>query len=199
HCAHPNVCRVYRTIEVQVSPNLHITTLGHGYMSWELTAHNLMNLLHVITEFSFGLYFLDIVQLLDDSFELAKDHEYLYFLHVVPTMYITPCSTPLHMHQYTVTHYTRVMQHSEGTPGIFFKFDLDPMSLTIHQQMMTFTQLLIQCAGLIGRVFVCMNYAIQIGTRTVQVVTGSEDEVIVAASSSGAKAGLQSKWGSGKL
>jgi hypothetical protein len=28
----------------------------------------------------------------------------------------------------------RVLDHHSGTPGIFFKFNLDPMSLTIHQR-----------------------------------------------------------------
>ncbi|KIK60149.1 hypothetical protein GYMLUDRAFT_244581 [Collybiopsis luxurians FD-317 M1] len=186
HPAHPSACRVYGTIEVK--------KLMYVFCQ-------VMNLSHVITEFSFGPHFPDIVQPLDYSFELAKDPfvAYQYFLHVVPTTYIAPRSTPLHTHQYSVTHYTRVMQHGEGTPGIFFKFDLDPMSLTIHQRTTTFTQLLIRCAGVIGGVFVCMSYAIRIGTRAVQVVTGSEDEVIVAASSSGAKAGLRSKWGGGEL
>ncbi|KAE9402136.1 hypothetical protein BT96DRAFT_918455, partial [Gymnopus androsaceus JB14] len=41
-------------------------------------------------------------------------------------------------------------------------------------------------------------YAIRITSRAVQVVTGS-DEVIVAASFRGAKAGLRSKWGGGEL
>jgi len=91
------------------------------------------------------------------------------------------------------------MEHGQGTPGIFFKFDLDPMSLTIHQRTTTFAQLLIRCVGVIGGVFVCMGYAIRITSRAVQVVTGSDEEVIVAASSSGAKAGLRSKWGGGEL
>ncbi|KAJ3991407.1 endoplasmic reticulum vesicle transporter-domain-containing protein [Lentinula boryana] len=202
HSPHPSACRVYGTIEVKkVTANLHITTLGHGYASREHVNHNLMNLSHVITEFSFGPYFPDIVQPLDYSFELAKDPfvAYQYFLHVVPTTYITPRSAPLHTHQYSVTHYTRVMEHNQGTPGIFFKFDLDPMSLTIHQRTTTFTQLMIRCVGVIGGVFVCMSYAIRITTRAVQAVTGSEDEVIVSASSSGAKGGLRSKWGGGEL
>ncbi|KAJ3711286.1 endoplasmic reticulum vesicle transporter-domain-containing protein [Lentinula raphanica] len=202
HSPHPSACRVYGTIEVKkVTANLHITTLGHGYASREHVNHNLMNLSHVITEFSFGPYFPDIVQPLDYSFELAKDPfvAYQYFLHVVPTTYIAPRSAPLHTHQYSVTHYTRVMEHNQGTPGIFFKFDLDPMSLTIHQRTTTFTQLLIRCVGVIGGVFVCMSYAIRITTRAVEVVTGSEDEVIVSASTSGAKGGLRSKWGGGEL
>ncbi|KAF5345657.1 hypothetical protein D9757_014210 [Collybiopsis confluens] len=202
HPAHPSACRVYGTIEVKkVTANLHITTLGHGYASREHVSHNLMNLSHVISEFSFGPYFPDIVQPLDYSFEVTQEPfvAYQYFLHVVPTTYIAPRSSPLHTHQYSVTHYTRVMQHGEGTPGIFFKFDLDPMSLTIHQRTTTFPQLLIRCAGVIGGVFVCMSYAIRITTRAVNVVIGGDEEVIVAASSSGAKAGLRSKWGGGEL
>ncbi|KAF5379981.1 hypothetical protein D9757_010266 [Collybiopsis confluens] len=160
-----------------------------------------MNLSHVISEFSFGPYFPDIVQPLDYSFEVTQEPfvAYQYFLHVVPTSYIAPRSSPLHTHQYSVTHYTRVMQHGEGTPGIFFKFDLDPMSLTIHQRTTTFPQLLIRCAGVIGGVFVCMSYAIRITTRAVKVVIGDDEEVIVDTSSSGAKAGLRSKWGGGEL
>ncbi|KAF9072544.1 endoplasmic reticulum vesicle transporter-domain-containing protein [Rhodocollybia butyracea] len=202
HPPHPSACRVYGTIEVKkVTANLHITTLGHGYASREHVNHNLMNLSHVITEFSFGPFFPEIAQPLDYSFELATDPfiAYQYFLHVVPTTYIAPRSDPLHTHQYSVTHYTRVMEHNQGTPGIFFKFDLDPMSLTIHQRTTTFTQLLIRCVGVIGGVFVCMSYAIRITSHAVKVVTGGEDEVIAVASSSGAKAGLRSKWGGGEL
>ncbi|KAF5358862.1 hypothetical protein D9757_012681 [Collybiopsis confluens] len=55
------------------------------------------------------------------------------------------------------------------------------------------------CAGVIDAVFVCMSYAIRITTRAVNVVIGGDEEVIVAASSSGAKAGLRSKWGGGEL
>lgn len=56
-----------------------------------------------------------------------------------------------------------------------------------------------RCVGVIGGVFVCMSYAIRITTHAVQAVTGSDDEVIVSASSSGAKGGLRSKWGGGEL
>ncbi|KAJ3725304.1 hypothetical protein C8R42DRAFT_718784 [Lentinula raphanica] len=44
-----------------------------------------------------------------------------------------------------------------------------------------------------------MSYAIRITTHAVEVVTGSEDEVIVSAITSGAKGGLRSKWGGGEF
>lgn len=128
-----------------------------------------MNLSHIINEFSFGPYFPDITQPLDYSYEVARSRTshhlpslplssaltphprassafmaYQYFLHVVPTTYIAPRSSPLHTHQYSVTHYTRTLTHDTGTPGIFFKFDLDPMRLSIHQRTTTFVQLIIR-------------------------------------------------------
>jgi hypothetical protein len=144
---------------------------------------------------------------------------YQYFLHVVPTTYIAPRTSPLRTNQYSVTHYTRKVEHNKGTPGIFFKFDLDPVNITIHQKTTTLVQLLIRyvsfpissrpaflivvsfcrCVGVIGGVFVCMGYAIRVTTRAVEVVAGSEDQGIVAAESSSVKTGLRAKWGGGDL
>lgn len=71
-------CRVYGTVQVKkVTGNLHITTLGHGYLSWEHTDHNLMNLSHVIHEFSFGPYFPRISQPLDNSAEVTEHRQSL--------------------------------------------------------------------------------------------------------------------------
>jgi endoplasmic reticulum-Golgi intermediate compartment protein 2 len=71
---------------------------------------------------------------------------YQYFLHVVPTVYVAPRTAPLSTNQYSVTHYTRKLDHNRGTPGIFFKFDLDPMSITIYQRTTTFIQFMIRYA-----------------------------------------------------
>jgi hypothetical protein len=79
--------------------NLHITTLGHGYSSnvhvdHSRTCHfpplnlnprsnilhtSVMNLSHVITEFSFGKHFPEITQPLDNSFEVT--HDSMSFIH----------------------------------------------------------------------------------------------------------------------
>ena len=178
-----------------------------------------MNLSHIITEFSFGPHFPDIVQPLDNSFEVTDQRQlglvnilnllitfildfiaFQYFLHVVPTTYIAPRSNPLHTSQYSVTHYTREVQHDRGTPGIFFKFELDPLHITQHQRTTSFLQLLIRVVGVLGGVFVCMGYAIRITTRAVEVVSGADQTPgIVAAESSGVKVGLRGKWGGGEL
>lgn len=196
-------CRISGTLAVKrVTANLHITTLGHGYASHSHVDHRQMNLSHIITEFSFGPHFPDIVQPLDNSFE-ATDKNFIafqYFLHVVPTTYIAPRTKPLRTSQYSVTHYTREVQHDRGTPGIFFKFELDPLHITLHQRTTTFLQLLIRIVGVLGGVFVCMGYAIRITTRAVEVVSGADQAPgIVAAESSGVKVGLRAKWGGSEL
>ncbi|GLB44741.1 putative endoplasmic Reticulum-Golgi Intermediate Compartment (ERGIC) [Lyophyllum shimeji] len=205
HEASADACRVWGSLGVKrVTANLHITTLGHGYASFEHVDHSQMNLSHVISEFSFGPHFPDITQPLDYSYEVTADPfvAYQYFLHVVPTTYIAPRSAPLHTNQYSVTHYTRVLEHNRGTPGIFFKFELDPLALTIHQRTPSLAQLLIRCVGVIGGVFVCMGYAIRITTRAVEVVSGADAAPgIVAAEASGVKVGrgLRGKWGGAEL
>ncbi|KAI0703847.1 DUF1692-domain-containing protein [Cytidiella melzeri] len=195
-----SACRVYGTVQVKkVTANLHITTLGHGYASHTHVDHSMMNLSHVITEFSFGPYFPDITQPLDNSFELTDTPfiSYQYYMHVVPTTYIAPRSKPLVTHQYSVTHYTRTLSHNNGVPGIFFKFDMEPLSLTIHQRTTSLLQLFIRCVGVVGGVFVCMGYAVRIGSHAVDVITGADKTPgIVAAEASGVG---RRKWQGGEL
>ncbi|KIY66202.1 DUF1692-domain-containing protein [Cylindrobasidium torrendii FP15055 ss-10] len=197
-----SACRIYGTVETKkVTANLHVTTLGHGYSSREHVDHKFMNLSHVITEFSFGPHFPEIVQPLDNSFEVAVDPfvAYQYFLHVVPTTYVAPRSSPLETNQYSVTHYTRIHEHNKGTPGIFFKFDLDPMQITVHQRTTSLLRLIMRCIGVIGGVFVCMGYALRVTSKAVEVVSGAEDPGLVSAEASGAKVGLRTKWGGGEI
>ena len=83
-------CRVYGSVAVKkVTGNLHITTLGHGYMSMEHTDHGresldlspttplktVMNLSHIVHEFSFGPYFPAIAQPLDMTYEKTDQRE----------------------------------------------------------------------------------------------------------------------------
>lgn len=72
-------CRIYGSVKVKkVTANLHITTLGHGYMSFEHTDHQLMNLSHVVHEFSFGPFFPAISQPLDMTFERTEQRGQVY-------------------------------------------------------------------------------------------------------------------------
>ncbi|KAH7928313.1 DUF1692-domain-containing protein [Leucogyrophana mollusca] len=194
-----SACRIYGTLTVKkVTANLHITSLGHGYTSNVHVPHDKMNMSHVITEFSFGPYFPDISQPLDYSFELANKPwmAYQYFLHVVPTDYIVGGDWAMHTNQYSVTHYTRTLNDHEGTPGIFFKFDLDPLLITIHQRTTSMVQLIIRCVGVIGGVFTCASYFLRVTVRAVEAVSGADATPgLVAAEATG----VRRKWTGGHL
>ncbi|KAH9981895.1 endoplasmic reticulum vesicle transporter-domain-containing protein [Russula compacta] len=194
-----SACRIYGSLTVKrVTANLHVTTLGHGYSSNVHVDHSLMNLSHVITEFSFGKHFPEISQPLDNSFEVTHDDflAYQYYLRVVPTTYIAPRSEPLHTNQYSVTHYERKISHHAGVPGIFFKFDIEPVRLTIIQRTTTLGQFFIRWAGVVGGVFVCASWAIRATDRMISVVAGPDDIGSIApVSDSVRSSGLRSKWG----
>jgi len=161
-----------------------------------------MNMSHVISEFSFGPHFPDIVQPLDNSYESTTENfiSYQYFITVVPTTYIAPRSAPLETNQYSVSHYVREVDHDRQTPGIFFKFEIDPLHITIHQRTTTFRQFITRVIGVIGGVFICMGYAIRVTTKAVEVVVGSDNSSdLAAAESSSVKTGLRAKWAGGEL
>ncbi|CAO1631993.1 unnamed protein product [Sympodiomycopsis kandeliae] len=178
-----DACRIYGSVLLKKVPgNIHITSLGHGYWSWEHTPHNLMNLSHVIHEYSFGPYFPDISQPLDHSVEISHDHfaVFQYFLNIVPTKYIDSRGRKISTNQYSVTDYTRTIQHGMGVPGIFFKFELEPLSLTMRQRTATLTGFLIRLAGIIGGVWVCAGYTLRVGDKAaktaMKVYKGGNDD-----------------------
>jgi len=173
-------CRIFGNTKVKkVTGNLHITTLGHGYLSWEHTDHKLMNLSHVITEFSFGQFFPKIVQPLDNSVELTDKpfHIFQYFISVVPTTYIDRRGRRLHTNQYSVTDMSRVIEHNQGIPGLFFKYDMEPMSLTLHERTTSLMQFLVRLAGMVGGIVVCTGWTFRVVDRLVQkVMPGMVDQ-----------------------
>ncbi|KAK0550751.1 hypothetical protein OC846_001452 [Tilletia horrida] len=164
-------CRIYGSLDVKkVTGNLHITTLGHGYASFEHTNHELMNLSHVIHEFSFGPYFPDIAQPLDSSVEVTSAHFHIfqYFVSIVPTLYISRSNQKLHTNQYSVTDYTRVVEHGMGVPGIFIKYDVEPLTMIIHQRATPFWRFLVQLAGVAGGIVVCARFGFRAANRAVR-------------------------------
>lgn len=146
---------------------------------------------HIISEFSFGPYYPEITQPLDYSFETTEEPfvAFQYFITVVPTTYVAPRTRPLHTHQYSVTHYVKPITHGRGTPGIFFKYDIDPVALEIHQRTTSLTQFLVRIVGVIGGVWVCFGWGIKVAS-TVSKKAGiidDEDEAIADVSGISAK------------
>lgn len=94
------------------------------------------------------------------------------------TRYIDANRRKLDTNQYSVTDMSRETQHGKGVPGrfqvqgsylkrclcdcipgIFFKYDIEPMSLTIEERTTSLVDFLVRLAGIVGGILVCSNYA----------------------------------------
>ncbi|EIE78685.1 hypothetical protein RO3G_03389 [Rhizopus delemar RA 99-880] len=79
-------CRIYGSLKVnKVASNLHITSDGHGYASRVHTSHEVLNFTHRIDELSFGEFYPNLINPLDNSMEIAETHfeMFQYYLSVV--------------------------------------------------------------------------------------------------------------------
>lgn len=69
----------------------------------------------------------------------------------MPTTYIDASRRKLITSQYAVTDYSRSFEHGKGVPGLFFKYDLEPMSVVIRERTTSLYQFLIRLAGVVGQ------------------------------------------------
>jgi hypothetical protein len=86
-----------------------------------------------------------------------------------------------------VTEATRVFDHGRGVPGIFFKYDLEPMSITIRERTTTLYQFLIRLVGVIGGVWTVAAFSLRVANRAQKEVTkavAGEKDVIPSSLSS---------------
>lgn len=96
---------------------------------------------------------------------------------MVSTTYIDAGRRRLDTNQYSVTDMSRETEHGRGVPGesdvgtrlawevlksgpgIFFKYDVEPMSLQIEERTVTLIDFLVRLAGIVGGILVCSGYA----------------------------------------
>lgn len=74
-----------------------------------------------------------------------------------------------------------MFEHGHGVPGIFFKYDLEPMSITIRERTTTLYQFLIRLVGVIGGVWTVAAFSLRVANRAQKEVTkavAGEKEVI---------------------
>lgn len=55
-------------------------------------------------------------------------------IQVVSTQYEDSSGRTLDTNQYSVTDMSRETEHGRGVPGIFFKYDIEPMKLMIQER-----------------------------------------------------------------
>lgn len=155
-------CRIYGSMNVnRVQGDFHITAKGHGYgFSGQHIDHNSFNFSHVINELSFGQLYPKLVNPLDDveGVTTAPFYKFQYFLSIVPTEYSSETNgRTLFTNQYAVTEMSRKVS-SYQVPGIFFKYDIEPLSVRVTEHRTPFTRFAIKVVNIIGGVMVSGNW-----------------------------------------
>jgi len=150
-------CRITGHIDIiKFAGNFHITALGHGY-GGKHTDHKLLNFTHRFYTFSFGQYYPGLVNPLDDSVEITDKNfmYYQYFLSVVPTIYKQESTGRiLYTNQYSVTDMSSDVTKSHNLPGIFIKFDFEPLLVKIVEIKKSFFHFLVRLCGIVGGIYV---------------------------------------------
>ncbi|KAF3491061.1 ER-derived vesicles protein ERV41 [Arthroderma uncinatum] len=188
-------CRVFGSLEGnKVHGNMHITARGFGYFEWGQAANpHSFNFTHLITELSFGPHYARLLNPLDKTVATTSVnfYKYQYHLSVVPTVYtkaghIDPnrrslpdpssitakdSKTTISTNQYAVTSYSQVIQpRIDAAPGIFFKYNIEPILLIVSQERDSLLALLVRLVNVMSGVLVAGGWLFQIGSWAVEAV-----------------------------
>ncbi|KAK9471459.1 endoplasmic reticulum vesicle transporter-domain-containing protein [Dipodascopsis tothii] len=158
-------CRIYGSFKVnKVQGDLHITAKGYGYFDGSAghLPQSALNFSHVISELSFGEYYPRLENPLDGVAALTNENlfRHQYYLSVIPTTYTSHSSRrQIVTNQYAVTEQPRLLSHITRPPGIFFKYDIEPISVSIRETRMPFVQFLLRLVNVMGGLVVCTGWA----------------------------------------
>ncbi|MGH0124118.1 UNVERIFIED_CONTAM: hypothetical protein FKN15_016131 [Acipenser sinensis] len=141
-----------------------ITELVKLFLKW-VTMHQMnlypllcsYNFSHRIDHLSFGEEVPGIINPLDGTEKISVEHNrmFQYFITIVPTKLKT-YKIAADTHQFSVTEQERVINHatgSHGVSGIFMKYDINSLMVTVTEQHMPFWQFLVRLCGIIGGIF----------------------------------------------
>ncbi|KAJ5924325.1 COPII-coated vesicle protein (Erv41) [Penicillium verhagenii] len=180
-----DACRIYGSLEGnKVQGDFHITARGHGYREFAPHLdHSAFNFSHMITELSFGPHYPSLMNPLDKTIAETDKHyyKYQYFLSVVPTLYTkgrsaldkytrNPTSATARSGRNTVftNQYAATSQSEEMpetpllVPGIFFKYNIEPILLLVSEERGGFLALVIRVINTISGVLVTGGWIYQI-------------------------------------
>lgn len=117
-----------------------------------------MNFTHRIDKLSFGRHYPGLVNPLDHTHLSAATNfdNFQYYLGIVPTIYVDKTVTffggVLVTNQYAVTEFSHIVDPNkpDALPGIFIKYNLEPISVRVTQQHTGLIQFITRTCGIIG-------------------------------------------------
>lgn len=140
----------------------------------------------MINELSFGPLYPSLLNPLDRTYATTDDHfyKYQYYLSVVPTVYTRSPSPPptnpdqplpntplppdysnrntIITNQYAATSQSHPV-NERTIPGIFFKFDIEPILLTVREEREGLLWLLVRVVNVVSGVLVGGGWCYQLG------------------------------------
>ncbi|CCH41148.1 Endoplasmic reticulum-Golgi intermediate compartment protein 3 [Wickerhamomyces ciferrii] len=157
-------CHIYGSIPVnKVSGDFHITAQGYGYRGNSRSHVGIdgLNFTHIISEFSFGEFYPYIHNPLDATVQITKEHlqSYQYYLSVVPTVY-KKLGVEIETNQYSTSLQKKLYSfENKGVPGLFFKYDFEPISLIVEDKRIPFSTFLVRLATIYGGIIVVAKFS----------------------------------------
>lgn len=164
NAARPQACRLHGSFEVKkMAGNFHITTgrsvphpQGHAHLN-VFVPKDAINYSHRIDQLAFGPPIQGMLNPLDSAYQITtnRNHQFQYYMQVVPTKFRTLYNT-LSTSQYSVRERNRTIDHrtgSHGMAGIFFKYDMSPLTVEVQELRRPFWQFLIRLSGIVGGIF----------------------------------------------
>jgi hypothetical protein len=141
--------------KIEIIPLLHMRLHLSGIIDLNLDD---INFSHTIHHMSFGKDYPGQKNPLDGTFVSANGPfcMYQYFISVIPTWYHDVFGTIYDSNQYAVTDYQReISEKKSGTPGIFFRYELDSISVHITEEHIPLLSFLVNLVGILGGIFTC--------------------------------------------
>ena len=139
--------------------SVHVCSLADLFLAF--------NFSHIISELSFGQFYPSLENPLDLTVNTASSHfhKFQYFMSVVPTVYsIGGSHSPsnlLFTNQYAVTEQSSEISE-RAIPGIFFKYDIEPILLSIEESRDSFIVFLIKVINILSGALVAGHWGFTI-------------------------------------
>jgi hypothetical protein len=141
-----------------------------------LTKRPAFNFSHIISELSFGPFLPSLVNPLDRTVNIATAHfhKFQYFMSVVPTTYSVGHpnkmgSKSIFTNQYAVTEQSLEV-NDRVIPGIFFKYDIEPILLNIVESRDSFLMFLIKVINILSGTMVAGHWGFVLTEWTKEVM-----------------------------
>lgn len=166
-------CHIYGTIPInRVSGDFHITAKGRAYMDRERTPDEALNFTHYISEFSFGDFYPYMDNPLDMTYQVTDDqrHTYHYKLNVVPIAY-KKLGLEINLQQYSLTMFESSKKY---VPGIFFKYDFEPIKMVTVERRLSFWHFLVRLITIVGGIWIVTKWVYRAGEKVIESTLGKE-------------------------